>query len=191
MDDELAEQPAGLAVQLHDYQRQSVAFMVRAETARGPADGADGEPGGRNLLWYPLPLPGGGRMWYMPLLRRVALDVPNGPCGGFLADEMGLGKTVVTLGLILSNPAPEAPVVARTAGAPAPDLEDTEGPYAAMGLPAPPPAPSPSTPIVPVASLRPSRGTLVVCAVSIVGQWVAEVKNKLTAPLKVGVGGGE
>ena len=40
-------------------------------------------------------------------LRRLSLDVPEGPRGGFLAEEMGLGKTVEILALHLANPPPD------------------------------------------------------------------------------------
>jgi SNF2 family DNA or RNA helicase len=56
---------------------------------------------------------------------------------------MGLGKTVMSLGLVLANPAPAV-------------------------LPAPP------------TGKLGTRATLVVCAVSLVGQWVEEARSKLT-----------
>lgn len=71
--------------------------------------------------------------------------------------EMGLGKTVEILALILANPHPNPP-----------QLE--------------PPGPirQPNPPIP--AGGVPSKATLVVCAVSLVGQWISEAKGKLSAP---------
>jgi SWI/SNF-related matrix-associated actin-dependent regulator of chromatin subfamily A3 len=67
------------------------------------------------------------------------------------------GKTVVTLTLILANPPPAVPTLPPAAPASA----------AAVGGSAPP------------RPLIATRATLVVCAVSLVGQWIAEARDKL------------
>ena len=48
----------------------------------------------------------GARLRYSPLLKTFAEARPDAPRGGVLAEEMGLGKTVITLAVILDNPAP-------------------------------------------------------------------------------------
>lgn len=70
---------------------------------------------------------------------------------------MGLGKTVEILALILANPHPNPP--------------ELDPPVTAR-------KPSPPVPEGGV----PSKATLVVCAVSLVGQWISEAKGKLSAP---------
>lgn len=73
------------------------------------------------------------------LIKAQASDV----FGGFLCEEMGLGKTVITLGTILSNPAPELAQITAPEG------------------------------------FRASRATLVLCSVSLIGQWVKEMEQKM------------
>lgn len=95
---EAAEQPAGLSVQMHPYQLQSLKFMLDAEKAVG---------GWRQLFWRWLPhqsqqqpgssaavqqqaspgAPGRG-VWWSPILERVSYSVPSAPWGGFLAEEV-------------------------------------------------------------------------------------------------------
>ena len=49
------------------------------------------------------------RLYYNPILHKFRKDKPAIVRGGFLAQEMGLGKTVISLALILKNPAPNFP----------------------------------------------------------------------------------
>ena len=49
------------------------------------------------------------RLYYNPILHKFRKDKPAIVRGGFLAQEMGLGKTVISLALILKNPAPTFP----------------------------------------------------------------------------------
>jgi SNF2 family DNA or RNA helicase len=78
----------------------------------------------------------------------------------FAPQEMGLGKTVEILGLILANPHPNPPLVT---------------PQVTVQRPVPP---------IPEGGV-PSKATLVVCAVSLVGQWISEAKGKLSAPVNM------
>lgn len=48
-------------------------------------------------------------LYYNPILHQFGEDPPAVVRGGFLAQEMGLGKTVISLALILKNPAPANP----------------------------------------------------------------------------------
>ena len=43
---------------------------------------------------------------YSPLLGNYLREAPPDVRGGFICEEMGMGKTIITLSLILANPAP-------------------------------------------------------------------------------------
>lgn len=94
-------------------------------------------------------------------------------CSGFLAEEMGLGKTVICLALILSD-ARRTPQQKAADAAGAPGLPSAESVSAAA---APAAAAAASASSEPPLKYR-RGGTLVVCAVSLVGQWVAEAQSK-------------
>jgi hypothetical protein len=99
-----AQQPAGLNVQLHPYQLQSLSFMQEAEKLEG---------GWRQLLWRWLPPTPqqqqqhaadqqqqqqqqavssvgerGSGMWWSPVLDRLSFSVPPAPWGGFLGEQL-------------------------------------------------------------------------------------------------------
>ena len=74
-----APQPAGLTVQLHPYQRQSLRFML---------DNERGEGGHRRHFWVPFRTPSGFAFWYSPVFLRACVDVPPAPWGGILAEQM-------------------------------------------------------------------------------------------------------
>ncbi|KAI3434920.1 hypothetical protein D9Q98_002974 [Chlorella vulgaris] len=120
-------------------------------------DGETGEGGFRRLFWQQLQTPGGTRYWWSVLLGRASLEVPAQGWGGWCAEEMGLGKTIEVLGLILANPAPPLPEWQRR----------KDGSVRTHD------------------NLICSRATLVVCAVSLVGQWVAEAQAKTGGSLKI------
>lgn len=88
--------------------------------------------------------------WFSPLFNTAAWDIPVQPRGGFLAEEMGLGKTVEVLALILSNPAPAEPEAGQM-------IANT---YRASG--------AEKHTAGADANLIVSKGTLVVCPVSLV-----------------------
>ena len=104
------------------------------------------------MFWTSGTLADGTQAWYSAAQRKLLLgSPPMQPKGGFMCLDMGLGKTVCTLALILA--APES----------AQDKADVKASIAASGL-----------------GLVHSGATLVVCAVSLVGQWIAEAKSKLS-----------
>ncbi len=80
-----------------------------------------------------------------------------------------MGKTVITLSLVLANPAPL--------------LDDLSPEEAAAHWGAFPPTAGEEK----LAKMPKSRGTVVVCPVSLVGQWVSEARSKMSddCPLKV------
>lgn len=89
---------------------------------------------------------------------------------------MGLGKTIISLAMILANPAPELPL----SGSPVPDTFTQAGEE--LGW-------DPDLKMTMADQLGNgkrgsilSRGTLVVCHVSLVGQWCEEAKSKLQDP---------
>ena len=48
-------------------------------------------------------------VFYSPLLGNFLSVPPPDVRGGFICEEMGMGKTIITLSLILANPAPLHP----------------------------------------------------------------------------------
>lgn len=149
-------------------------------------------------------------LYYNPLLHKFRKDKPAIVRGGFLAQEMGLGKTVISLALILKNPPPRYPIsgskidLLQTSNASAGDgtAVTTTSATALPALPAP--EPKDTTEDVNAANENRigwdtdlykktsvgnkkrgsiiSGGTLVICPVSLVGQWIAEAKEKLSDP---------
>ena len=92
----------GLTVELLEFQRQSVQWALERETT----------PGGiQSFLWGKLPSVAdpGQEVYYNPILERFRRDKPLQVRGGIISDEMGLGKTIISLSLILENPAPTLP----------------------------------------------------------------------------------
>jgi SNF2 family DNA or RNA helicase len=100
-------QMKGLNVSLHEYQKQSVGFMLDRENGNNA-----------HQIWCELPKIKGSHaepVWFSPLLGRFARrEPPTVGRGGFLCEEMGLGKTVISLALILQNPAPALPISGAT-----------------------------------------------------------------------------
>jgi len=92
----------GLTVELLEFQRQSVQWALERETTPG---------GVQSFLWAKLPSVAepGEAIYYNPVLERFRRGKPQLVRGGIIAEEMGLGKTVISLSLILQNPAPAVP----------------------------------------------------------------------------------
>ena len=160
-----AKQPPGLAVELREYQLQSLDRMLELEAAPG---------GMRHMMWTPLPslVVGGEPAWFSPFFRAVFPPdaCPALPKGGFLCEEMGLGKTVEVLSLVLSNPPPPTGFGAAT--------RTGRRARARASTTCPPPRTRTSKRRGSRAEFR-STATLVVCAVSLVGQWIDEARSKL------------
>lgn len=93
----------GLTVELLEFQRQSVQWALERETTPG---------GVQSFLWAKLPFVAepGQDVYFSPVLERFRRDKPHLVRGGFISEEMGLGKTVISLALILQNPAPVRPL---------------------------------------------------------------------------------
>eukprot|EP00588_Corethron_pennatum_P014502 CAMPEP_0194278084 /NCGR_PEP_ID=MMETSP0169-20130528/10224_1 /TAXON_ID=218684 /ORGANISM="Corethron pennatum, Strain L29A3" /LENGTH=1400 /DNA_ID=CAMNT_0039022199 /DNA_START=51 /DNA_END=4253 /DNA_ORIENTATION=+ len=151
----------GLNVNLLEYQKHTVGWAIERENLDGGLD---------TLLWARVPT-NQGFIYYSPILNTFMKEKPLQVRGGMICSEMGLGKTIICLSLILKNPAPNSPIsggkVSATKNETArgwsvePDYSATEDLDRDTYF---------------------SRGTLVVCHVSLVGQWVAEAKSKLQNP---------
>lgn len=160
----------GLNVELLQFQRQAVQWCLERETVAG---------GIQSLLWPEVPQVASPRkktLYYNPIIETFRRDKPHVIRGGILASEMGLGKTVICLALILSNPAPHYPI----SGSPISKLDEYEVEDNAAAW---------DTDLYERTSANApkrgkiiSRGTLVVCHVSLVGQWIEEAKSKLEDP---------
>ena len=189
-----AIQPPGLSVQLRSYQLQSLKFMVDSErrdggfrslfwvnssdignssngsgvdATAGAGDATTAGPSSSSAVAAAAstssnslvaPTPPAVPYFYSPVFKRLSLKVQPSAAGGFLAEEMGLGKTVEVLGLVLSCPAPSSVV----AGASFKSSYQQQGKILVV-----------------------SRATLVVCAVSLVGQWVDEAMSKSAGSLRI------
>jgi hypothetical protein len=162
----------GLTVELLPFQSQSLQWALERETV----------PGGIQTFWWAkLPEVEGMKetLYYNPIVGRISTEKPHLVRGGIIAEAMGLGKTVISLALILQNPAPPVPASGSQASSiPVPDqmherltscFRDPDL-YGRTSL----------TNAKRGSVL--SQGTLVVCNVSLVGQWVAEAKSKLKNP---------
>ena len=91
-----AQQPPGLKMQMKDYQRQTLAWMLDHEAL----------PHGLNeLFWEKWSFPDGNSedFYYAPQLGELRLEQPLERRGGILSEEMGLGKTIEILALILAT----------------------------------------------------------------------------------------
>ncbi|CAN0099467.1 unnamed protein product, partial [Ectocarpus sp. 4 AP-2014] len=119
------------------------------------------------------------RCWFSPILNQFTAINPFASTmkGGILCDEMGLGKTAATLCLHLIHP-PKTP-------APGVPLDEKEwGPI--LGKQASPLTDRKSITGEPEEPGKwVSKGTLVVCKVSLVGQWVEEAKRLCGGALSI------
>ena len=183
----------GLEVELLPFQSQSLQWAIERETVPG---------GVQSFSWTTLPELEPA-VYFNPILGRLSKTKPNLVRGGIIAEQMGLGrwtlrlfklmpcsllltlhifflnvgKTIISLALILKNPAPNLPdsglassITAQLNLAPGapfwdPDLyqrtsAEKQGKRGQIV----------------------SRGTLVICNVSLVGQWIEEAKQKLANP---------
>ena len=148
-------QPAGMQVTMQSYQLQALKFMVDRE--RAPL-------GVNSFLYVPLMIDG-TRYWYSPGYGTFTTEQP--PCvrGGMLCSAMGLGKTVICCALILAvRPQRKLGTVA---------VETRTTTVSALGK----------------ADEREHEmyrgGTLVVCALSLVTQWVEEAQVRAGGTLRI------
>jgi hypothetical protein len=92
----------GLTVELLPFQSQTVQWATEREQT----------PGGINaFLWTKLPSVAQPNtdLYFSPILEELTATKPKLARGGIIAEQMGLGKTVISLAMILRNPAPPLP----------------------------------------------------------------------------------
>ena len=169
-----------MTIELLPFQRQAVQWALERENMEG---------GVQRLWWAQLPEnrtnsanKDADGLWFSPALDMFAKGPPKRIRGGLICEEMGLGKTVISLALCLLNPAPATPLSgsrAEESYAASPTVENSDSPIDKNGWT--------------TSNMKPdsdrsergriiSRGTLVVCHVSLVGQWVDEARSKLSNP---------
>ena len=168
-----AQQPPGLNVKLREYQCEALQFMLERErdplgihsTTHRRLHGTELKltQNGDNIT-----LAQGNKcrsIYFNFAVPSWTGSVLGSTKGGIVGQEMGLGKTVESLGLIISNPRPskeeavrQMELVANDPTANACHRERIENGALELG------------------------GTLVVCKVSLVGQWCDEYRDKLSRP---------
>ena len=155
-----------------DFQRQSLKWALEREQT----------PGGiQSFIWPKLPSRGEGQedLYFNPILNLFRKEKPRLVRGGFIAEQMGLGKTVISLALILKNPAPDFPL----SGSPISALQKKDPNNVASSSCGWDKNLHQYTSITnqKTGSVI-SKGTLVICPVSLVGQWIDEARSKLNEP---------
>ncbi|KAI7905546.1 SNF2 family N-terminal domain-containing protein [Cokeromyces recurvatus] len=104
-----ADQPATMAIELKEYQKRALAWMIAKESY--DLDDNDIDMRSMHPLWEEYNFPGDfadeHRFFYFnPYSGEISLEFPEAnkqERGGILADEMGLGKTIEILSLIHTN----------------------------------------------------------------------------------------
>jgi len=186
-------QVAGMTVRLHPYQREAVEWMSDIE--KSPVGIAE-------HMWGSFAWPGSSStstgssssssssssspnstLYYSPISHELLSEPPpiSTTRGGFLCEQMGLGKTIETIALILKNPRPDVSLATSSPSSSSSSLSGTTaGSSAGQGVATRANPPLPTGTVV-------RGGTLVVCNVSLVGQWQSEMKKVMgsTSQLKV------
>jgi SNF2-related domain len=93
----------GLTVDLLPFQSQALQWATERETT----------PGGLQSFWctkLPSVAEPGKELYFNPTIGKLSVEKPALVRGGIIAAQMGLGKTVISLALILRNPAPALPI---------------------------------------------------------------------------------
>merc|ERR1712166_1446729 len=83
-----APQPIGLSVNMRNYQRESLQFMLDCETA---------PLGIHEATYCQIILPCGKKVYYSTTHGTFAHNITGSVKGGILGEEMGLGKTIESL----------------------------------------------------------------------------------------------
>lgn len=158
----------GLNVELLHFQKHSVKWAIQRE-----------KYGLNSFLWTKLDgvkSSDGKDVYFNPVLDQVSTEKPPLCRGGLICEQMGLGKTIISLALILENPAPKIPRTGSKVSK-LDFIEHMDG--ECIGW-------DPN--IKPIETDKKKKasvlscGTLVVCPVTLVGQWMAEAKSRLKNP---------
>lgn len=157
----VAPQPDRIKLSLRLYQRESLAWMMDQEDKQSISDPfwikVQGEKSDKSTTEF----------YFCPFNGCISTAPPLPSVGGVLAEEMGLGKTLIVTSLICntimdaervsSQPRSAAPITATI--------------YSFHQSPKP--------------KVIRSRGTLIVCPVSLLKQWERELIKTVDPPLKV------
>lgn len=126
-----APQPPGLALEMLDFQRQTLAWMRDQEAAPRGLNGAFWE----ERRWADADeveaRGGDGSYWYFPLAGELRLQEPPTSRGGMLCEEMGLGKTLEILALVSADAEDAAAAAAAAAEANEPRVKEEKSSSAA------------------------------------------------------------
>ena len=126
-----APQPPGLALQMLDFQRQTLAWMRNQEAAPRGLNGAFWE----ERRWADADevetRGGDGSYWYFPLAGELRLQEPPTSRGGMLCEEMGLGKTLEIIALVSADAEEAAAAAVAAAEANKPRVKEEKSSAAA------------------------------------------------------------
>jgi SNF2 family DNA or RNA helicase len=148
----------GLSVELLAFQKQSLKWALERETISG---------GVQSCFWIKVPVSILKPMqkiidlYYSPILDRFSKKKAREVCGGIIAAEMGLGKTLISL-------APQLPI----SGSNIDDLTIAPGANVENPSKWDKDLYAQSSAANPKRGSILSRGTLVICPKSLVGQWI-------------------
>eukprot|EP01050_Picozoa_sp_SAG11_P002629 SAG11_NODE_135_length_15131_cov_9.906599_8_plen_1752_part_00 len=162
--------PTDMAVELRNYQLQTLQWMQDQECRRSisepyftlvPTATSDLRRAGATQ-------PHEGQLWYSHVTGRLFEQLPSASIGGINATEMGMGKTVEMLALFASSLAEQRTFSSQQAATISPPVSRNGGALGDGGGGA-------------AAAMTPKRrgGTLIICPVSLFGQWKSEIKSKL------------
>lgn len=177
-----------LKINLRPYQKQALAWMSDRE--KSPEISSDNQQQREKSLphpWKEYSTQNGLKYYYNPDTGKTTWNYPYAEelnqsaskehklnvRGGILADEMGMGKTIEVLSLILTNRYTDDinqrsyTTVQSSSSIPCDDAVMTPG--------------------GPKELYFPSKATLIVCPLSVLQQWIEEIRNNITPPGSVSI----
>lgn len=169
------------SVVLKDYQVQTVRWLLQRESA---------EENVSRSFWAELRMEDGTLLQYSPFLQRFTFSPHPDVKGGFVCEEMGLGKTIEMLALLNLKAESDRAAAQREIDAAMADGHEDEREVASSrrasrngngngnghgAFPA----------VRDKHGCYISRATLIISPVSLISQWIAELRDKSARPLKI------